>query len=225
MSLPPSGSASRPLIVIGTGGAAREVAGFAGECLTPFHAVALVDHDDAAGIGLTCAGLPVMRLREAVAVHPRVEAVIAIGSADIRRRIAADLQQHGVRLATLVHRSVYLGPRGKIGEGTIIAPGSTIMCDTSIGANVYINIGCTVSHDTIIEDFATLSPGVSVPGTVHIENGAFIGTGASFVHGKPGLPLRIGRDAVVGAGACVTADVKAGQTVVGVPARPVTRKQ
>ena len=191
----------------------------------PFRPVVMVDHDDAAGIGLTCAGLPVMRLREAVATYPKVDAVIAIGSAVIRRRIAADLQQRGVRLATLVHRSVYRGPRGEIGEGTIVAPGSIIMCDTRIGANVYINIGCTVSHDTIIEDFATLSPGVSVAGTVHIEDGAFIGTGASFIQGKPGLPLRVGRNAVVGAGACVTADVKSGQTVVGVPARPVQRPQ
>jgi acetyltransferase-like isoleucine patch superfamily enzyme len=49
---------------------------------------------------------------------------------------------------------------------------------------------------------------------VTVEAGAFLGAGAVVLPG-----LRIGAGAVVAAGAVVTADVPAGQTVMGVPAR------
>jgi acetyltransferase-like isoleucine patch superfamily enzyme len=47
-----------------------------------------------------------------------------------------------------------------------------------------------------------------------VEAGASIGSGATILGG-----VRIGRDALVGAGAVVTHDVAAGETVVGNPAR------
>ncbi|MBI3105844.1 MAG: hypothetical protein HYY95_09785 [Candidatus Rokubacteria bacterium] len=48
-----------------------------------------------------------------------------------------------------------------------------------------------------------------------IEPGAFLGAGAVVLPG-----LTVGRQAVVAAGAVVTRDVPARQTVMGVPARP-----
>jgi acetyltransferase-like isoleucine patch superfamily enzyme len=58
---------------------------------------------------------------------------------------------------------------------------------------------------------------VVLSGQVMVEEGAFLGAGAVVLPG-----LRIGAGAVVAAGAVVTADVPAGQTVMGVPARPAT---
>jgi bifunctional UDP-N-acetylglucosamine pyrophosphorylase/glucosamine-1-phosphate N-acetyltransferase len=54
-----------------------------------------------------------------------------------------------------------------------------------------------------------------------IEDGAFIGVNAVLI-----APVKIGKDAKVGAGSVVTKnkDVQAGQTVAGVPAKPLTRK-
>jgi D-alanine-D-alanine ligase len=71
-----------------------------------------------------------------------------------------------------------------------------------------------VEHECVIGDHAYLSPGVILSGQVMVEAGAFLGAGAVVLPG-----LRIGAGAVVAAGAVVTADVPAGQTVMGVPAR------
>jgi len=49
-----------------------------------------------------------------------------------------------------------------------------------------------------------------------VEQGASLGSGAVILGG-----LRIGRDALIGAGAVVTRDVAAGETVVGNPGRPL----
>lgn len=56
--------------------------------------------------------------------------------------------------------------------------------------------------------------------TTIVEKGASIGSGATILGG-----VRIGCDAVVGAGTVVTRDVKPGQTVVGNPARPLPAAQ
>jgi acetyltransferase-like isoleucine patch superfamily enzyme len=53
---------------------------------------------------------------------------------------------------------------------------------------------------------------------VTIAEGAHVGIGAAVRQG-----IRIGRNAIVGAGAVVVDDVAAGAVVVGVPARPLRR--
>jgi acetyltransferase-like isoleucine patch superfamily enzyme len=87
-----------------------------------------------------------------------------------------------------------------------------------VGSHVHVNVGCTLSHDVVLGDFATLSPGVHVSGHVHVEDGVFLGTGANIINGIAGRPLIIGRGAIVAAGACVTGPVEAGALVAGVPA-------
>ena len=73
----------------------------------------------------------------------------------------------------------------------------------------------------MIGDFVTFAPGVMCNGNVHIDDHAYIGTGAILKQGTPDKPLRIGRGAVVGMGAVVTKDVAPGETVIGNPARPM----
>jgi serine acetyltransferase len=81
---------------------------------------------------------------------------------------------------------------------------------------VHVNLACTVGHDAVLEDYATLAPGVHVSGHVVVEEGAYVGTGANVVE-----RLRIGRWSVVGAGSTVLANVPANTTAVGIPARVI----
>jgi serine acetyltransferase len=55
-------------------------------------------------------------------------------------------------------------------------------------------------------------------GYVHLETGVYIGAGAVVRH-----RVTIGSRAVVGMGSIVLNDVPAGQTVAGIPARPLAR--
>ena len=79
----------------------------------------------------------------------------------------------------------------------------------------------SIGHDVVIGRYATVTPGVTVSGYVHIGEEAFIGAGATIVNGRPGKPLVIGAGATVAAGAVVMKSVAPGATVMGNPARPL----
>jgi acetyltransferase-like isoleucine patch superfamily enzyme len=87
-----------------------------------------------------------------------------------------------------------------------------------------VHVHCAIGHDVTLDAFSTLLPGVRVAGCVRIGRRAYVGTGATIINGTPDAPLVVGEDAIIGAGACVTRSVEPGVTVVGVPARPLTKR-
>ena len=74
--------------------------------------------------------------------------------------------------------------------------------------------GVTLTHDDVVEDFATLAAGVSLGGGVRIGRAAYLGMN-SCVRER----TRVGAGTRIGMGAAVLADVPDGETWAGVPAR------
>jgi len=107
----------------------------------------------------------------------------------------------------------------ELGKGTVVCAGVSSTVNVKVGNYVNVNLSCTLGHDCVIEDYVNLSPSVNVSGHVYIESGADVGTGAVLLPG-----VRIGRNAIVGAGSVVTKDVEPDTTVVGVPAKPINKK-
>lgn len=114
-----------------------------------------------------------------------------------------------------IQRGAAIGSACKIQSHTFICDG------IEIGDRVFIGHGVTFVNDK--EPRATAADGDlqteddwTLQRTV-VEDGASIGSGATILGG-----VRIGADALVGAGAVVTRDVAPGETVVGNPARPLS---
>ncbi len=142
--------------------------------------------------------------------------VIAIGDGAVREKVearCAHLKSFDLRAHT--HRR---GPGSRIGAGSVFCDFTIVTASATIGRQFQCNIYSYVAHDCVIGDYVTFAPSVCCNGNVHIDDYAYIGTGAVIKQGRPGEPLIIGKGAIVGMGAVVTKSVPAGAVVVGNPA-------
>jgi sugar O-acyltransferase (sialic acid O-acetyltransferase NeuD family) len=208
----------RPLVLIGAGGHAREVAELVeavnAEC--PTHAVLgfLVE----AGYGSPGAsvdGLPILGDLDWLATRAaEVEVICAVGAPNLRRRLAVEAEGRGARFASVVHPRAVIGRRVEIGAGVVVQAGCVITTAVRLGDHSHLNVGATVSHDCTLESYVTLGPGAHAAGGVLLEEGCEIGVGA-VIHPR----RRVGAWSMVGAGSVVIGDVPGDAVVAGVPAK------
>ena len=109
-----------------------------------------------------------------------------------------------------------MGIGSRIGDSCLV----DLSADLLIGAEAALGPGCVVyTHDHDYESGREAAwKGGVMRAPVEIGAGSWIGARAILLPG-----IRIGRKAVVAAGAVVTKDVPDGEVVGGVPARPIRR--
>jgi sugar O-acyltransferase (sialic acid O-acetyltransferase NeuD family) len=211
---------SLEVAVYGCGGFGRGIAWLAQMCGA--QVVCFID-DDEATKGRIINEIPALTLMEARRGFPDARVALAVNDPCTREMLASKANGAGFGLATLVHPRVELSPWVQLGEGSIVREGCCFSVNVALGRHVLLNMDCTIGHDVVVGDFASLAPGSHVSGFVQLGRRVEVGTGAVILQGRQGAPLVIGDDAVIGAGACVTKPVPPGETVVGVPARPIVR--
>jgi sugar O-acyltransferase (sialic acid O-acetyltransferase NeuD family) len=126
--------------------------------------------------------------------------------------------EHGLQPLSVQHPSAIVSPSATLAAGCQVLAGAVVGTDAQLGANVIVNSRAVVEHDCRLGEHAHVASGAVLAGGVTVGAGAHVGAGAVVKQG-----LRIGSGAIVGAGAAVIDDVADGQTVVGVPARPIQR--
>ena len=186
----------------------------------PEQLVFIDDHPNAEWVN----GHRVIRFEQFLATPARARhAVIAIANSRVRAGIAGRMATSGVHSWSVRADNVVSMDDAVVAEGAILSPFVTLTSNLRIGRHFHANLYSYVEHDCVIGDFVTFAPGVHCNGNVHIRDHAYIGAGALIRQGRPGAPLVIGEGAVVGMGAVVTRSVPAGVTVVGNPARILSK--
>ncbi len=141
-------------------------------------------------------------------------AIIAIGDNQIRCVYAEAFEKANIQLISAIHPSANIAHSAQIGHNVVIASGANICTQVIVEDSAILNTGCIVDHESHIARGVHICPGVRLAGHVTVKEHAFVGIGATVIHG-----VTIGEAAVVGAGAVVLKDVEPRTTVVGVPAR------
>ena len=142
-----------------------------------------------------------------------------------------------IRSGTVIYSGVEIGKNFRTGHNVLVRENTVIGDDVLVGTNSVVDGDCRIGNDvsiqtnvyvtkgTIVESDAFFGPcsatlndkymryGAELVAPV-IKKGARIGANSTILPG-----VVVGENAVVGAGAVVTKDVKPGDVVVGNPAR------
>ncbi|QXR20749.1 acetyltransferase [Acinetobacter variabilis] len=149
---------------------------------------------------------------------------IAIANSQVREKLVQRLTEDQIQHLDVQASNTVILDEVHMGEGSLLCPFTCLTSNIKIGKFFHANIYSYVAHDCVIGDYVTFAPGVKCNGNIHIEDHAYIGTGAVIKQGTPDQPLVIGKGAVVGMGAVVTKSVPPGMTVIGNPARILEKK-
>ena len=207
------------LVLVGSGGFGRETAEAVRASVLagiPWRLLGFVD-DDPARVGEVIDGTPVIGGREELKRLPDARIVVCTGRPDnyvIRPRIVNELGCPAERYATIVHPTAAVSASSSLGPGTVLLACTVLTAAVRVGAHVAVMPHVTLTHDDVVEDFATLASRSALGGGAKIRRGAYIGAGALIGQG-----LLVGELALVGMGAVVTKDVPAREVWAGVPAR------
>jgi len=149
---------------------------------------------------------------------------IAIANSKVREKLTNKCLETNVRLIGVRATNVVKLAEVNVGSGAILCPFVTLTSNVKIGKSFQANIYSYVAHDCIIGDYVTFAPSVRCNGNVVIDDHVYIGTGAIIKQGKSERPIKIGKGAIISAGAFVTKNVPEGVTVFGNPAIELTKE-
>jgi len=154
----------------------------------------------------------------------RIDAVaIGIGDPGCRLKVATEIEARFPDLAwpSLVHPTVQLDcASANIARGVLLCAGVIGTVNITLDAYAKVDVACTLGHEACLGKGSALNPAVNIAGGVIVGDVVLVGVGAQILQ-----YVRVGDGATVGAGAVVTKDVSPGETVVGIPAKPLKRAE
>lgn len=206
------------LVIIGAGGCGREVLQLAkdiNKTENRWNIKGFIDDDLEALEGKICS-VPILSTVDGYKIEAEDEFVCCIGNSRIRKMIVDKFKEMGAVFTSLIHPNAVIADSCTIGEGVIIYPYALISDNAVIGDGCIINMYSSVAHDSVLGEYCTISAHCDVTGMCTLGNRVFMGSTSHVVPGS-----RIGDDVYICAGSTVMTRVRAGNKVLGNPAKIV----
>ncbi|MCG7409894.1 acetyltransferase [Paenibacillus sp. ACRRX] len=211
-------SSSRKTVIIGAGGHAKVII----DILRSMPQIEIVGCIDRSSIR-SIMQVPVLGDDDLLPqlFHIGVEhAFVAIGDNRIRQRLAERAAEIGFTLINAISPHANISESASLGSGIAIMPGAIVNAEAVIDNYAVINTSSSIDHECRIGESCHVAPGSHLSGNVHVQEGAFLGTGTTVIDG-----IHIGAWTVIGAGSVVVRDIPAHCLAYGVPARILTQQQ
>ena len=215
----------RRLIILGTGGLAREVAMVMEQINAREHRWQFLgfvgDSSEQVGMDLGT-GMVLGDDAWLLSQTMELDLVVGIGYPKVRARVLLPYLSRSSQFAfpNLIHPHTSIDCRRvELGRGNVITSGCAFTCHIEVTDFNLFNLNVTVGHDARIGSFNVINPGSNISGRVHLGDRVLAGTGCQILEN-----IVIGSDVIIGAGAVVLGNIADGETVVGVPAKPIQKK-
>ena len=146
---------------------------------------------------------------------PDVDEVVNLVARTTHRRLdaAVRIAAFGVPFTSLVHPDVELD-EAVLAAGVVVYPRATIGPQVVVGEGSVVFMGAMVGHGSTVGSYCVVAPNAVINARAGLGDRVYVGTNASV------LPdLRVGDDSTIAANSAVMRHVRAGTTVIGVPAK------
>lgn len=199
----------------GQGKEVREIAEYQNKEENRWERIIFIDDNKPEGQFM---GLDMMQLDTAMQKFEEIEFVIAVGEPKTKKKIYDRLISLNCKFGNVISPDSQISPYCRIGKGLVIKRGAIISADAVVGDDTTIQSYACIGHDAIIGKHCQISTHVDVGGQSVLGDCVFVGLNS---------PIRelitIGDNAIISAGAVVLKSVEANVTVMGNPARVISR--
>lgn len=152
----------------------------------------------------------------------KVHAVIGVGDNYIRNKIFKEVNKSKIDIVweTIISKKSTINSNVEIGEGTVVLSGSLINVNTKIGSHCIVNNSSSVNHDNILNNFASVGPGVITGGNCEIGKYSHLGIGSTIIHN-----VKVGSNTVIGGHSFVLKDCNKNSLYFGNPAKKIKSRK
>lgn len=141
--------------------------------------------DDYHNIGNVIAGLPVLGSTEDIITKKDKFDSIVIGIGykhfNVRKQLYEWLVAENIHRQNIIDKRAIVDETAEVGDGSIVMSNVILDKGVQIGANVFVNIGSTIAHDSFIGNHSFVAPRVAIAGFTRIGECNFLGINSTII--------------------------------------------